>query len=211
MSSTRTPPIDDFRALLERELARRCAANERYSLRAFARDLRIHHSTLSQLLRKRRRVTPAAVKRLGARLRLDAPSIERCALAAAQATLRDAPALRAARALAADAFAALEEWPHLAILELSRLPEFQADSRFVARVLGIGVDEVNVALQRLLRLGLLEMSSATAWRDTSASAGADAFARATVRRLLQRLRALAAEPAPARPRRSMVPKLAKKG
>jgi hypothetical protein len=35
-----------FASYLRAELARRCAGNERYSLRAFARDLEIEHATL---------------------------------------------------------------------------------------------------------------------------------------------------------------------
>jgi predicted enzyme related to lactoylglutathione lyase len=40
-----------FRELLQRELAKRCAENPQFSLRAFAKALRIDHSTLSQILR----------------------------------------------------------------------------------------------------------------------------------------------------------------
>jgi len=46
-----------FRLRLQAELARRCAGNPRYSLRAFARRLGVDHSTLSQLLRGRRALT----------------------------------------------------------------------------------------------------------------------------------------------------------
>ena len=42
---------------------------------------------------------------------------------------------------------------HQAILELTQVKGFQIDSRWIARRPGISVDEVNVALQRLLRLG----------------------------------------------------------
>lgn len=198
----------DFRALLSRTLAKRCAGNDRYSLRAFARDLRVHHGTLSQILRGKRALTPSMVKRLAPRLGLDAPSTQRFALAAAHATFSEPAALRLARSITADAWAALSEWPHLALLELTRLPDFQADSRFLARVLGTSVDEVNLALQRLLRLGLLEMNAKDRWRDLTAASSSDAFARETIRRLLDRLRALAEvapsskqDPPPPRPRR----------
>jgi len=181
----------DLRALLAHTLARRCAGNEKYSLRAFARDLKIHHGTLSQILRSRRVLTPGMVKRLAPRLGLDATSTVRYALAAANNAYTEPAALRLARSITADTWAALSEWPHLAILELTRLPEFRADSRFIARVLGISVDEVNLALQRLLRLGLLEMRDSGSWRDLTSATSTDAFARETIRRLLDRLRTLA--------------------
>lgn len=189
-ASKRTSDDGTFLARLRREMLRRCAGDARYSLRAFARDLGLDHSTLSQILRGRRRLTAATVRRLGRKLKHDGAAIERDALAASLACQHETARLRLAREVTADAARALEEWPHLAILELTRLPEFEPDSRFIARVLGLGVDEVNVALQRLLRLGLLEMAGRARWVDHSGGGGADAFARATLRQLLRRLRAL---------------------
>jgi uncharacterized protein (TIGR02147 family) len=62
------------------------------------------------------------------------------------------------------------DWYHFAILELTRLDEFQCDSRWIARVLDISVDEVNLAVQRLIRLGLLDMESPDRWIDRSGDA-----------------------------------------
>lgn len=53
--------------------------------------------------------------------------------------------------------------PDLSILALTRTPDFQPDSRWIARTLGVSVDDVNMALQRLLRLGLLEIKTRCAW------------------------------------------------
>ena len=41
---------------------------------------------------------------------------------------------------------------------------FKPDSRKIARRLGVTVDEVNVMLQRLLRLRVLSMNSTRSWR-----------------------------------------------
>lgn len=124
-----------FRIVLHTELERRCATNPRYSLRSFARDLSIDHSTLSQILRGKRRLTGRNVRALGRRLRLDAPDIaELCALENESAVL-----------------SALDR------------PNFQADSRWVASMVGIPLDEVNVTLQRLLRKRLVTMASRARW------------------------------------------------
>ncbi|HXN65689.1 MAG TPA: TIGR02147 family protein [Candidatus Acidoferrales bacterium] len=64
----------------------------------------------------------------------------------------------------------LSLWHHYGILELIQVQGFKRDSRWIAQVLGIGVDEVNVALQRLVRLGLLVMSSRDSWIDQSGDA-----------------------------------------
>ncbi len=57
--------------------------------------------------------------------------------------------------------------PDLAILELTRRQGFRPDSRWIARELRVTVDEANIALQRLLRLELLEMVSPDRWIDIS--------------------------------------------
>jgi transcriptional regulator with XRE-family HTH domain len=57
-----------FRELLAAELRRRCRKNRRYSLRAFGRALGVDHSTLSQVMRGGRRLTPRSVLRIAPRL-----------------------------------------------------------------------------------------------------------------------------------------------
>ncbi len=77
------------------------------------------------------------------------------------------------------------DWRHFAILELTRVGSFTPDSRWIARVLGATVDEVNVAVQRLLRFGLLQMTSDRAWTPTSPAVlvSLDGFLEAVASRL----------------------------
>ena len=127
-----------FREVLEHELQARRARNPRYSLRAFARALALDHASLSQILRGRRRLTTRAIRHLGWILRLAPQEIERhCAEA------NDA-----------------------ALLGAVGTPLFRADTRRLATILGITIDEVNVSLQRLLRFGALRMTAADAWEVT---------------------------------------------
>ena len=56
---------------------------------------------------------------------------------------------------------------HWRILRLCGAAEFRADSRWIAEQLGASVDQVNVALSRLLRLRLLSMDSTGRWTDAS--------------------------------------------
>ena len=128
------PPVT-LLTVLRAELERRQASNARYSLRSFARDLSVDHSTLSQILRGRRRLTGRKVRAFGRRLRLSAPDIaELCALENESAVL-----------------AALDR------------PTFRADSRWVASMVGIPIDEVNVTLQRLLRKRIVTMTARARW------------------------------------------------
>jgi uncharacterized protein (TIGR02147 family) len=165
----RPTPETSFRLLLQAELGRRCARNPQYSLRAFAKYLTLDHATLSQLLRGRRRLTAKMIVKLGARLGLNKEKVESyCAHEANAGPSATPPAnQREIQQLAHDTATLISKWYHYAILELTRLQDFQPDSRWIARVLGITPDEVNIALTRLTRLGLLEMVSRQCWVDKS--------------------------------------------
>ena len=124
-----------FRETLEQELGRRRARNPRYSLRAFARALEFDHATLSKLLRGQRRATTRTIRQLGSVLRLSPHEIERhCGEANDEA-----------------------------LLGVIGTDLFRADSRWLATVLGIPIDEVNMSLQRLVRLRALRMTAAQQW------------------------------------------------
>jgi uncharacterized protein (TIGR02147 family) len=180
-----------FRSLLQRELARRCRDNPGYSLRAFAKFLDIDHATLSQLLRGRRRLTLETIDRLGERLGLSDGTLEdyRRAQPVVEAAAAGMTSLDVQQ-LAQDTAKVVTEPHHLVLLELTHLEEFQADSRWIARVLDVSVDEVNMAVSRLARLGMLEMAAPTRWIDRSGdlAAGIDGFASAAMQALVTRLR-----------------------
>lgn len=125
-----------FRDILRHEFERRRENNSRYSLRAFARSIGIDHSTLSQILRGRRRLTQRTIARLGGSLKLSSAEIAESCTAANDA----------------------------AVLAVVARPSFRADSRWIATVAGITLDDVNVSLQRLLYRGALIMASPTEWR-----------------------------------------------
>src|SRR5262245_41408741 len=69
-------PSSGFRLYLQSELAKRLSSNPQYSLGSFAIQLGINHSTLSQLLRGKRALTPRMIKTLGVRLGLRPEEIE---------------------------------------------------------------------------------------------------------------------------------------
>jgi hypothetical protein len=55
--------------MLETEFARRRRVNPRYSLRAFARSVNLEHSTLSQLLRRKRTMTWKSIRQIAGTMR----------------------------------------------------------------------------------------------------------------------------------------------
>jgi transcriptional regulator with XRE-family HTH domain len=159
-------PDTSFRLFLQSELARRCARNAQYSLRAFALHLGVDHSTLSQWLRGRRPITARSIETIGAKLGVSADAIQRYI----EHSGRDDAATHPADILTGDTLSVIADWYHFAILELTRLAGFRCDSRWIARVLDISVDEVNLAIQRMIRLDLLDMESADRWVDRSGDA-----------------------------------------
>jgi len=70
----------------------------------------------------------------------------------------------------AEALGIVTQPAHWEIVRLSRTEGFQADSRWIAEQAGVTVDEVNIALSRLLRLRLLEIGSNGKWIDLTGAA-----------------------------------------
>lgn len=180
-----------FRHILQAELARRCRANAQYSLRAFAKYLEVDHSTLSQLLRGKRQFTPTHIRKFGSRLGFDVATVETWLHVEEQESATDAVSQKINQ-LSDDIASVMTNINHYAILELTRLADFQPDSRWIANMLGITVDEVNVLLHSLLRLRMLEMVSPTRWEDRlgDAMANINAFTKAGVELYLQQLQNL---------------------
>ena len=150
----------------------------------------INHSTLSQLLRGKRSLTPRMIKTLGSRLGLGPEEIE--AFISRERQTGETVITREIRFLTMETVALLSDNSHRAILEMTSMEGFVPDSRWIARALDLTIDEVNMALSRLARLGLLEMAAPDHWVDkTDASASSDArFAQQVIRRLSEQARKL---------------------
>lgn len=129
----------DLVAALRDELARRQRRNRRYSLRAFARDLAVDHSALSQILRGRRPLSERMVRRLGPELGMSRDAIESSCV----------------------------ELVGRAILRAMRAPTFRPRSPWIAERIGRSVDRVNAALHWLLRERRLVMRTPELWQEVT--------------------------------------------
>src|SRR5438128_1427996 len=67
----------DYKTILKEELAARCRQNPRYSLRAFARDLKIAPSRLSEILNGKQGLSRPAADKIARALGYGASEIER--------------------------------------------------------------------------------------------------------------------------------------
>jgi hypothetical protein len=150
-----------FRERLNSEFAARKLANERYSVRAFAAFLELDHSTLSKVMSGTRRATPRQVRTMGSKLGM---SGEEITVHIAAGHVPDPATTRRQEMLrhwTAEGIAIVSDRLHWKIVRLSRSVGFRADCRWIARQVAGSVDEVNLALTRLLRLELIDGR----WRD----------------------------------------------
>jgi uncharacterized protein (TIGR02147 family) len=160
----------DYRLYLKEVLAERMRSVPRYSMRKLAREFGISHSTLSGVLAGRSGFSRATALRVTEVLALKPREAEYFRLLVDESGEQD-PALRAhlshkreelcrghvlkTRVLGMDQFRAVSDWYPFAILGLACLPNFQIDPTSVSRRLKIPKIEAEVAIGRLLKLGLL--------------------------------------------------------
>jgi uncharacterized protein (TIGR02147 family) len=149
-----------FRIFLQQELVRRCRSNSKYSLRSFARTLDVSPSALSAILSAKRALTTKMIKRLALKLDLNLEEINQFVSAAKTEVVTF-------QQVTLDTFAIISDWYHYAILELIRVKSFKPDKTWIASALGITRNEVNMATDRLERVGLLKIQTDGRWVDTS--------------------------------------------
>jgi len=169
-SPTEALQARDFRSLLQQELVRRCQRNPKYSLRAFAKMLGISSAYLSLILSGKRRIPEQTVLAMGKALGLDPDQIEKFQQKVAskkQSSEARSEAPEDYRQIALDHFQVIADWYHYAILELTKIQSFTPSPKWVASSLGISVNEVNDAVERLIRLEMLQISSSGQWIDLS--------------------------------------------
>lgn len=161
---------NEYRTILKEELAERCRQNSRYSLRAFARDINLSPSRVSEILNGKQGLSRRAAEAVADSLGYSIYEKERfCDLVAsqharskrekqlAQARLAKYKFNTEAHQLRIDSFKAISDWYHLGILELTQVQNFQSDPRWIAKKLRISEVEVKLAIERLERLKLLTL------------------------------------------------------
>lgn len=158
----------DFRVLLQDELAKRCQNNPAYSLRAYAKLLKTDAGTLSKILNKKRPLGRISIEKFSRQLGLD-PIEARKYMTPKKLNQTDSVNRETFeyQELTLDQFNLIAEWQHFAILEVMRLNDFRPSSAWIAKRLGISIHEVNAAIDRLVRLKLLEINGKGEWLDLS--------------------------------------------
>ncbi|MBI3555839.1 MAG: TIGR02147 family protein [Deltaproteobacteria bacterium] len=160
----------DYRRILKRELESRCQQNARYSLRAFARDLALPASRLSEVLNGKQGLSRERASGIATTLGFSASESDVfCDLVESQHARgrvnRELAKVRLEKNrinssfhdLQLDAFQAVSDWYHFALIQLISLPEFKNDPAWISKALGISAVEARDAMERLERLKLIEV------------------------------------------------------
>ncbi len=140
-----------FRLWLQRQFTERCKRNSRYSLRAFAKNLGMDHSSLSQILSGKRSLSKKSTQILCTKLSANSKELQLFGLAEQDSAADEYFQIEA------DSFAIMAEWYHAAIMEMTYTQGFKSDAKWMARKLSITTEEVKAAVERLKRLNLLEL------------------------------------------------------
>ena len=163
---------DDYRLILKKELDARCSQNNHYSLRAFARDLELSPSRLSEILNRKQGLSRKVAAKISKTLGFENEETEHfCDLVSInharsvkekqEARLRLLKKQSEAEELNTfqvklDAFKIISDWYHIGILELMNMKGFKSDTRWLARKLAVTPIQVDLAIDRLIRVGLLK-------------------------------------------------------
>lgn len=134
---------------LENVFKERCETNEQYSLRAFAKNINIPPSTLSEILNRKRPLSKKLGLKIGKALKMSSDQVN--------AFIGDVEHSKDFyQQIALDSFYLISQWWHYGVLQLIKTTDFNADSVWIANRLGITTKQVKEALERLERVGILE-------------------------------------------------------
>ena len=142
--------------ILLQELETRKERNPHYSLRAFARDLGVGSTSLSDVLAAKRNFSRSNLDKISEKLCLSPE--QRDAMLAEVATKQTKKTKEEIERLqlAEAEFRLIADWYYLAILSLAETDTCSSESKDIAERLGITLKQVNDALATLLKMGLID-------------------------------------------------------
>lgn len=154
-----------FRTFLREELLKRTKKNPSYSLRAFAASLGMDASTFSKILKGKRPIGKKTIEQIGKKMGLSNQEISKFLRATKEAD-EEMQLQQHFLTLAADQFAIIKDWQHFAIRSLISTKGFRRDRKWIAKVLELSSKEVDEAVERLLRVGLITVDKNGHWKST---------------------------------------------
>lgn len=144
---------------LQKTFLERCQINERYSLRAFAKSLDVPVSSLSEVINEKRALSKKLGLKVGKSLKMSKSQLEAFQDFSNKGLDQQQIAL--------DSFYMISEWWHYGILQLLRTDGFKNNPSWVAKRLRINPSQAKNAIERLLRIGILELNESEDLVDTT--------------------------------------------
>jgi uncharacterized protein (TIGR02147 family) len=146
----------NIKTMLLKELTHRQTRNSAYSLRAFARDLNVGATTLSDVLADKRNFSKTNLKKVMEKMMLSPVEKDILEKQNTDKSVRTSAEIERTH-LSDDTFHLIADWYYLAILNLAKIPHNKgANPAWTAKRLGIKMDQAEEALKRLLRLELIK-------------------------------------------------------
>lgn len=144
-----------------KEFERRREVNSQYSLRAYARNLGVSPGILSQILNKKREITPKILSQIAPRLNIDSDTLSKM--------LNTQKKLKASRSIKnidneeivnidMETFSVISDWYYYPILELFNIYS-EINGELISDKLGLRTCVAEKALDNLLKVRLLRIDS----------------------------------------------------
>lgn len=141
---------------LENLLAEKIKKNPQFSLRAFARMVDVSPAVLSRILSGKRKLTFNLATRIADALHLGPIERETLYSFFTGAESEKSETDLHEKELSIDCFNAMKEWYHYGITQLLFIETFNEDPKWIAKMLSISELEAKMAIDRLLRLEILD-------------------------------------------------------
>ena len=159
-------PEPSSKEVLRAVLLKKIKNNTAYSARAFARDIGVSPSFVTQILNGKKKINLNRAIDIVKALRLT--DNEKQSLIGAvlsengmELQVKSQPKKNLINDLSEDQFSVVADWYHFAILDLSTTKGFESTPAWIAKRLGLTPFEVEMALIRLIKVGLLVKSGNT--------------------------------------------------
>ncbi|MEQ1665024.1 MAG: DUF4423 domain-containing protein [Bdellovibrionales bacterium] len=146
--------LEKFRAYLQKEYLEIRDRNPGFSLRAYARKLKVDPGSLSQFLNGHRAYSLKKVQQLALQIGLDRKQLANL--------FTTNPELNF---IEFDRLHLLSKWYYVAILECLALDGFQPSPKWISEKIGLSLSIVSVAINQLFTEGVLTLKNDGSWQN----------------------------------------------
>ena len=153
-----------LRKALQDRLAEIQTSNPRFSIRAFAKQLKLQSGTLSLILLGKRTISSRLAEKIMNGLGLGPDIQEKVRASLKSSSIKHTPKELKSLQLSSDHFQLLKDWRHFALLSLLNTRDFREDPKWMALRLGANSKECSLAWSRLRRMGLVQKTTSGNWK-----------------------------------------------